>query len=86
MRPGTGIDIRDEVLWFDPCLPDALSEIQFRIRFRAHWVRVRVTRDKLVITVERSGLHPAQIGVFGRVYDFAEGDEREFALHDGARK
>lgn len=79
-RCHTGIEIRDQTLWFNPCLPDALSEIRLQLQFHEHSLRVRLLRDKLEIALERGASLPAKIGVCGEVYEFSEGDRKVFDL------
>lgn len=79
-RCHTGIEMRDEVLWFNPCLPERLKEIRQRIRYRGHWLRLHVTHEKLSVCLERGWAGSAKIGFRDRVYEFSEGDCREFAL------
>jgi trehalose/maltose hydrolase-like predicted phosphorylase len=84
-RCHTGIEMRDEILWFNPCLPKELVEVRLRIQYRGHWLRVRVAQQQLAITFEHGWSGPARIGVGGQVYEFAEGDERVFPLQDSPR-
>jgi trehalose/maltose hydrolase-like predicted phosphorylase len=72
--------MRDDVLWFNPCLPKKLSEVHLRIRYRGHWLRLRLTHEKLCIAFEHSWSGPAKIGFRDQVYTFCEGDRREFDL------
>lgn len=79
-RCHTGIEMRDGVLWFNPCLPEDLQEIRLRIRFRGHWLRLHATHDKLTISFEHGWSGPAKIGFRGKEYTFAEGQQREFRM------
>jgi len=79
-RCHTGIEIRDDVLWLNPCLPEALKEIRLRVRYHGHWVRLHVTGEKLTVCFEHGRSGPAKIGFGDEVYSFAEGDCREFDI------
>ena len=52
-RAFAGLQIRDDSLSFDPCLPDALHRVQFEVQFRGQ--RVDVTLDHIWI---RLAAHP----------------------------
>jgi trehalose/maltose hydrolase-like predicted phosphorylase len=52
-RAFAGLQIRDDSLSFDPCLPDALHRLQFEVQFRGQ--RVDVTLDHIWI---RLAAHP----------------------------
>lgn len=76
----TGIEMREEVLWLNPCLPDELQDIRLRIRYRGHWLRLHVTHENLTVSFEHGWSGPARIGFGDQVYTFSEGDQREFTL------
>ncbi len=79
-RCHTGIEMRDEILWFDPCLPDHLSEIRLRVQYRGHWLRVRVTHQHLEITFEHGRTGKSRVGVRGQIVEFEQGERRTFDL------
>jgi HAD superfamily hydrolase (TIGR01509 family) len=74
----SGLEPRDEVLWFNPQLPDELPSINMKIRYRGHWISVLITRDRLRVSVERSWHEAAQIGFQGQIYTIKQGDYKEF--------
>ncbi|WP_266205762.1 glycoside hydrolase family 65 protein [Pontibacter kalidii] len=75
-----GLEIRDEVLWLDPVLPDELGCLNFNVRYRSHWITIRLTQDKMFISFDRSWSKEVQIGVQGKVYTFRTGEQREFNI------
>ena len=77
------VNMRDEVLWLNPRLPDELQEFRLRIRYRGHWLRLRATHDTLTVSFEQGGSGPAQIGFQETFFRFSEDDRREFALCNG---
>ena len=79
-RCHTGIEMRDEILWFNPCLPRELADVRLRIQYRGHWLRVHVTQKQLAITFEHGWSGPAKIGVRGQVHEFKQGERRVFDL------
>lgn len=76
----TGIEMREGVLWLNPCLPNELGEIKLRIRYHGHWLRLHVTHETLAVSFEQGWSGPAKIGFRDQVYTFSEGDHREFRL------
>ena len=48
-RGYTGIEIRDDVLWLNPLLPDPLRRLQIRIRYRGQWLRLEVEHERLTV-------------------------------------
>jgi trehalose/maltose hydrolase-like predicted phosphorylase len=71
----TGMEVRDETLWFDPLLPDELAGLRFNVLFRGCEIAVDVEGRRLrleaadgranSVTVMVSGtpvvLHPGRV-------------------------
>ena len=77
----TGLEIRDDVLWLNPVLPDEIGCLNIQIRYRSHWLSLKLTHNKMVITFDRGWTKEVKIGVRGKVYTFATGDRREFDIN-----
>ena len=75
-----GIEMRDEVLWLNPCLPEDLHELSLTIRYRSHWLSLHVTHDKLTLSFRRGWARTAKVGFRDQIYDFRPGDVKELAL------
>jgi trehalose/maltose hydrolase-like predicted phosphorylase len=78
----SGMEPRDEVLWFNPLLPEELPAVSFKIRYRGHWLSVLITHDLLRVVVERSWHEAAQIGFDKQIYAIKQGQFREFVLRE----
>jgi alpha,alpha-trehalase len=72
----TGLELRDDVLWLNPALPDELVAVQFRFRYRGHTLRLRVSHEEIEISSCRDGPHPIRVGLLGDVTDLREGETR----------
>ena len=80
-RAFTGIETRDGKLWLDPCLPDDLHSLAFRLNYREHHgVEVTVTQDRLVIGGRRRAQGPLLLRVRGRDYRVDPGATRMVPL------
>ncbi|OKL41368.1 glycoside hydrolase family 65 protein [Pontibacter flavimaris] len=75
-----GLEIRDEVLWLDPVLPEELGCLNFHVRYRSHWISIRLTQHTMRVSFDRSWSKEVRIGVQGQVYTFKTGEQREFTL------
>jgi trehalose/maltose hydrolase-like predicted phosphorylase len=82
-RGYTGIVTRGDVLYFNPCLPDDLSRLKLKIRYRSHFLEVEVTSEILRVSSIRSGEEPFKIGVYDKSYELPPGSGREFSLKEG---
>jgi trehalose/maltose hydrolase-like predicted phosphorylase len=82
----SGIEMRDEVLWFNPKLPEDLTELKMRIHYRGHWMILALSKERLHIWIEKSWAHEGKLGFKEKVYSFKQDDEFEFDLREEKRK
>jgi trehalose/maltose hydrolase-like predicted phosphorylase len=68
-RGYTGMEIRDDVLWFNPSLPEQLKHIKMNLCYRGHWFNLLLTHQKLEIYFEESLDGKIRIGFQGKVYE-----------------
>jgi trehalose/maltose hydrolase-like predicted phosphorylase len=79
-RAHTGIEMRDGVLWLNPCLPKELHELRLRVRYRGHWLRLVVNHDEVEVMFEHGWSSPANVGFRDHVYTFEPRDHKVFKL------
>ena len=63
----TGIEIRDQHLWLNPALPEELTHLCLRLRFRDQTVEVHISHDLLrvrAVSPETEAIRPAAIHPF----------------------
>jgi alpha,alpha-trehalase len=85
-RAFTGLETRDEVLWFDPSIPDELTRVRFKLRYRRHWgLGVEITRDLIRITARPADVPPIRVGIKGEIVELRAGSSIERALRTSAR-
>ena len=77
-RAYTGIEMRDDVLWLSPRLPDEIKHLRLNMVYRGFSLDLHVDKEKLVVNAEHSNQHKIKIGVAGKVYELKGGDHREF--------
>ena len=76
----TGLEAREDVLWFNPSLPRELDGLDLSLRYRGHWgVHVRLTGDRVQVALAPSGAPPIKVCVNGQVAEIAPGETHEFA-------
>ena len=85
-RGTTGIVTRNDVLWFNPCLPAELKRLRMQIRYRMHSLNVDVTHGSLRIQIMKSLLPPIKIGVKADVCIMKAGETREFNYSESSPK
>ncbi|HEU4491166.1 MAG TPA: glycosyl hydrolase family 65 protein [Jiangellales bacterium] len=80
-RGFTGLQLREERLWFEPRLPDELQELRFRLRYRQHYgIFVTVRHDSIVISGRRGGPARLRLRVAGQDIEIDPGGTREVPL------
>lgn len=80
-RMHTGLEMRDDVLRFNPLLPKELDSIHLRVRYHCHWLSVHLNHKTLTVIFDRGGSQPALIGFRDQVYKMSQGEEKVFELH-----
>lgn len=81
-RVSTGIEIKSNVLRFNPELPPEMERLDMRIRYRGHSLDLRLTRDALTVRGRDREAAPILLSVSGKVCEFAGDTTRVFPLHD----
>jgi alpha,alpha-trehalase len=76
----TGVAVRGDVLWFNPYLPDDVTRLFVRLRYRQHWLEVELTSKRLRVSTHKDSPEPVKLGFKRRVHQLRPGDTREFAL------
>lgn len=79
-RGYTGIEMRDDVLWLNPCIPKKLEGLTFKLTYRSHWLDITIRQDRMKVGLRQGWARRAKIGFRGEVYEFEQGDTKEFAL------
>ncbi len=76
----TGMEIRDDILWFNPHLPCDINSMSFRIRYRGHWMKLNINHKTIIIDFDKGWSNPVTIGVGKETYKFETNDKKEFKL------
>ena len=81
-RGYTGIEPRDGVLWFNPCLPEEMAKLHVHICYRGHALEVEVTPDSLKVDTMKSTAAPIKVGFKNKTYDLESGSTVELRLKE----
>ena len=76
----TGIETRNDVLWFNPCLPLDVKSLSFRIRYRSHFITVSVNQKELTLYLEEGLGNPVKLGFGGEIHLFKKKQKLVFSL------
>jgi trehalose/maltose hydrolase-like predicted phosphorylase len=75
-----GIEIHDDVIWFDPVLPDEVRALDLDIRYRRRWLNLTVANGQFTVKVEEWGEGAVCVGLKGQVVELLPGQFRQLAL------
>ena len=76
----SGIETRDNAIWFNPCLPDDIECIKLRLRYHGRWLDVIVERKRLQLCTDKDATGPVRVGFEDRIYEMQPGERREIVL------
>ncbi len=76
----SGLEIRDDVLWLNPCLPDDINSVSFYVRYRGHWIKLYIDHRILEIEFDKGYAEPVCVGVKGEKFRFETGNKKQFKL------
>ena len=81
-RAFTGLETRGDALGLDPCLPDALAGMRFRLRYRGHpEVEVAITHSGVTVGGSARGAAVLRLRVGGEEYRLDPRGSVEIPLH-----
>ncbi|WP_447043910.1 glycoside hydrolase family 65 protein [Vreelandella sp. H-I2] len=82
-RGHTGLEVRDGLLRLNPCLPEELSGLRLRLRYRGCWLDLDVQDEHLTLTAPEGWAGPERIMFRDEIYPFGKGQRLE--LHYSAK-
>ncbi|MEW5744603.1 MAG: glycosyl hydrolase family 65 protein [Nitrospirota bacterium] len=80
----TGLEFCDDVLLFNPRIPEGLNRLSMSIKYRGNWLDVVTTPESMVISSSRGEMETAKIGFRGEVYELKPGEALTFPLQPSA--
>ncbi len=75
-----GMEVREDTLWFNPCLPRELECLKLRIRYRNRNLEIEANSDTLKVTGPPVLEKEIRIGFGGDVYELMPGESLYFDL------
>ena len=81
-RSFAGIETGEEALWITPNMPKNIEKITMRIKYRNHWILIALNKQDLKVSFEEGWSNKVNIGVIDELYEFKNGEEKEFHLDE----
>ena len=86
LRVSTGMEVKGDVLLFNPELPPEVERLDMRIRYRGHSLGLGLTRDALTVCGDDLAVAPIALSVAGKIHEFVSGTTRVFELNNAGTK
>ena len=79
-RGYAGLEVRGDVLRFNPAIPEEFQALEFEIYYRGHRLQVRITHKILRLSTIPSAVTPIQVGFRDEVVELGPGSTQEWSL------
>ncbi len=76
----TGIETREDTLWFSPCLPEELGRLFMRVQYRGHNLSIEIFPDMIRAKACRAIEKPIRIGYKDKTYELEQDRTLEIKL------
>jgi alpha,alpha-trehalase len=76
----TGLELRNDILWFNPMLPTDLNAMSFSVHYRDNLLRIKINHTRIHIYISHSRGRVIQIGLNEQVHALESGRDYEFTL------
>ena len=76
----TGIELRGDVLWLDPRLPEPVRRLRLFVRYRGQSLAVELERDTVRVNAMHCAAPPVRVAVDGVIHDVGASEARCFSL------
>ena len=80
-RGQTGLEVRDDMLRLNPCLPEELRGLRLRIRHRGHWLDIDIGCERMSVSAPNGWAGPNRIVIRDEPYAFHAGERLEVPCH-----
>jgi alpha,alpha-trehalase len=65
----TGLELRGEVLWLNPRLPEPMRRLRLLVHYRGHTLELDMTHDRLRVSAERCAAPSMKVGLRGQIHE-----------------
>jgi alpha,alpha-trehalase len=81
-RGYTGLEVRGDVLRFNPAIPEELRALELEVHYRGHRIQVRITPELLRLSTLPSDVAPILVGLRDEVVELGPGSTQEWSLSE----
>lgn len=69
----TGMALQENILWFNPHLPEEVKRLRLRIHYRGHSIEIDLTKEELRLESQESLAPPVRVGYEDKSYELKAG-------------
>jgi trehalose/maltose hydrolase-like predicted phosphorylase len=69
----TGLELRGDVLWLNPRLPEPLQRLRLFVRYRGHSLALDIRQDRVEVSAVRCAAPRMKVGIRDRVHELGAG-------------
>ena len=77
----TGLEIQNGELWLNPVLPVNIYYLELRLKYFGHWLSLRLTQQRLILSPDPDWSDAISIRVLGKEYKLKAGKVVEIVLN-----
>lgn len=75
-----GVELREDALCLNPCLPSSLKRLRFPVIYRGHRVDLDINCHSVTVTTGKSSAKPIDVNFRGEIHRFKAGESKTFVL------
>ncbi len=76
----TGLEFHDDILFFNPEIPQGLEKLRMKIKYRGKWFDITATPNSLSIACDKCELEATRVGFQGKEYELSPGETLNFDI------
>lgn len=80
-RGQTELEIQDDTLRLNPCLPEELRGLRLRVRYRGHWLVIDIGCERMTVSAPDGWTRPPRVVIRDAVYTFRAGERLDIPCH-----
>ncbi|HKB30053.1 MAG TPA: glycosyl hydrolase family 65 protein [Streptosporangiaceae bacterium] len=75
-----GLEVRRDVLWFNPALPPEVPRLRFSVHYRGHRLQIDITDERIHVIGRPGPTSPITLGFRGMTCQLQPGETAEFLM------
>jgi len=82
----TGLEFHDDILFINPSIPQGLTKLSMKIKYRGNWFDIAATPESMTVSSSECELEVTKISFQNKIYKLAPGETLTFDLNQKIEK